>query len=60
MGRLKFTDLVTFSYLDHNWSKVKDDYEGAFKPPVSGQPHSGAVGNYPTEDQPQMQVADND
>jgi hypothetical protein len=48
-GTLKFTDLVSFSYLDHNWTKVKDDYEGAFKPPVSGQPHSGAVGNLPNE-----------
>lgn len=58
-GTLKFTDLVSFSYLDHNWTKVKDDYEGAFKPPVPGQPHSGAVGNMPTEGQPQMQAASN-
>jgi len=58
-GRLKFTDLVSFSYLDQNWTKVKDDYEGAFKPPVPGQPHSGAVGNIPTEEQPQLQAAAN-
>ena len=58
-GTLKFTDLVTFSYLDQNWTRVKDDYEGAFKPPVPGQPHNGAVGNIPDGTPTDMQQAAN-
>lgn len=46
-GKLRFNDVVSFSYLSNNWTKVKDDYEGAFRPSAPGQPHSGAVGNIP-------------
>ena len=43
-GTLKITNVVSFSSMNQNWSKVKDDYEGAFNPQASGQVHSGGIG----------------
>ena len=45
--------------MDPNWTKVKDDYQGAFKPPVPGQPHPGAVGNIPEGNGSQTQQIQN-
>jgi len=41
---LKITDLVKFSLVDPNLMKVKDDYEGAFKPEAGGQTHPSGMG----------------
>jgi len=42
---LKLHDLVTFSLMDQNLVKVKDDYEGAFKPPANpGATHPSGMG----------------
>lgn len=43
----EFKDLYTFRVISHSASdlaKVKDDYLGAFKPPVAGSPHSSGLG----------------
>jgi hypothetical protein len=41
---LRITDTVQFSYLSQDWTKVQDDYEGAFKPQVPDQSHSSGMG----------------
>lgn len=41
---LKLYDTVTFSFLDPSLIKVKDNYEGAFKPQVPGQTHPSGMG----------------
>lgn len=43
-GTLKFTESLSLTFLDQNWSKVKDDYEGAFKPETPGQTHPTGMG----------------
>lgn len=46
-GQLKLFDTVTFSLLDANLGKIKDDYEGAFKPQPQGQTHHSGMGTVP-------------
>lgn len=44
-GTLRITDLVSFSYLSHDWGKVRDDYEGAFAPQRNpGPTHPSGMG----------------
>ncbi len=63
-GTLKFTDTIKFSLLDPNLIKIKDHYEGAFKPGGVGTPGAthpsglGTVAGAPGEIQPaQTQLA---
>lgn len=48
---LKINDLVKFSLIDPNLIKVKDDYEGAFKPDQGSQTHPTGLGTV-AEDNP--------
>ena len=41
---LKIKDLVTFSLANSNLIRIKDDYEGAFKPDQQGQTHPSGMG----------------
>lgn len=41
---LRIVDTVQFSFLGNDWTKVKDDYEGAFKPPLPGATHPSGMG----------------
>lgn len=43
----QFTDLYTFQVVSHELdalTKIRDDYVGAFKPPVPGEPHPSGLG----------------
>jgi hypothetical protein len=55
---LRITDTVQFSYLASDWTKVKDDYEGAFKPPVPGATHPSGMGQQPMGAEQQQQNVD--
>lgn len=50
---LKIRDLVTFSLADSNLIKIKDDYEGAFKPDPQGATHPSGLGTTNQTQQPQ-------
>lgn len=46
-GTLKFTDTIKISLLDPNLIKIKDHYEGAFKPASTEQTHPSGMGTIP-------------
>lgn len=54
----KFTDLYTFQVISHSiedFAQLKDDYMGAFKPPVPGITHPTGLGNTSTNASTEVQ-----
>jgi hypothetical protein len=56
---LRIEDVVTFKFEDQQFTKLKDDYAGAFKPDPQGEEHSSGMGFAPDGQQatpPGLQV----